>query len=366
MTRQKVRVGVIGGGVWGEHHLTASRQMEAEGMAELVCVGAYSKETAEKQSKAFGIQGYTDYKELIQLEGLDLVIVCTPDHLHREMTLYALEHDCHVLVEKPLDLNSAGCQDMIDLAQKKKRLLMVDFHKRYDPYVIEIKHRIAKGEIGDLYYGHLYMEDKISVPLNNLRKWAEESSPFWFIGVHKADLLRWVTGQEVTQVLAHGYRGRLEQEGIDALDAVSAHILMDGGFSCTIDVSWVIPNNFEALVNQGVRIVGSKGLIEADTQDRGLRFCSEEGGMQTANKFAYHSYQTPQGYKAVSGYYVDPTKDFIRKCNFVLNGGDITKVVGTFPSGFDGMAATQVAEAVAESISNGGVVQVEPLEKYGR
>ena len=52
MMNKKIRVGVIGGGVWGEHHLTATRQMEAEGMAELICVGTYSKETAEKQSKA--------------------------------------------------------------------------------------------------------------------------------------------------------------------------------------------------------------------------------------------------------------------------------------------------------------------------
>jgi predicted dehydrogenase len=229
--------------------------------------------------------------------------------------------------------------------------------------MMEIQQKVQDGELGELYYGYFYMEDKITVPLQNLRKWAEESSPFWFIGVHKADLLRWITGQEVVQLFAQGYRGKLEEEGINSLDAVSVNLLMDGGFSCTIDVSWVIPKQFESLVNQGIRIVGSQGLVEADTQDRGLDFCTVNSGMQAVNKFAYHSQNTLQGYEAVSGYYVDPIKDFIRKTHFVINGGNSNQVRGTFPSGKDGMLATQIAEAVAESITSGQVIMLNHGKK---
>ena len=356
---KKIRVGVVGGGVWGKHHLTATRQMEKEGYAELVSIAAYSQKTANIHAGGYGIQGYTNYQKMIDKENLDLVAVATPDHLHREVTLYALEQNCHVLVEKPLDLSSSGCQDMIDLAHKNNRLLMVDFHKRYDPYMLEIRSRVSNGEIGNPYYGYFYMEDKISVPLQNLSKWAEESSPFWFIGVHKVDLLRWITGKEIVQVFAHGYRGKLEENGVNALDAVSARLVLDGGFSCTIDVSWVLPENFESLVNQGIRIVGSNGLIEVDTQDRGLKLCTVDDGLQSINKFAYHSQSTPQGYQAVSGYYVDPIKDFIRKTHYVVNGGDINQVKGSFPSGIDGMIATRVAEAVDESLSSGKTIKLK-------
>jgi len=357
-SEKKVRIGVVGGGVWGQHHLAAARQMEREGFANLLCMAAHSQETASRVGAQYGIRGYTDYREMIAQETLDLVAVATPDHLHREVTLSALEGNAHVLVEKPLDLTSAGCLDMIQLSEEKDLLLMVDFHKRYDPYMIEIHRRVQEGEVGELYYGHFYMEDKITVPLQNLRKWAEESSPFWFIGVHKADLLRWITGQEVSQVSARGYRGRLAEEGIQALDAVSVRLLMDGGFSCTIDVSWVIPESFESLVNQGIRIVGSQGLIEADTQDRGLHFCTADQGMQSINKFAYHSQETMQGYQAVSGYYVDPIKDFIRKTHYVINGGATEEVTGTFPSGRDGMTATRIAEAVQESIQKAQAISL--------
>lgn len=350
---RRVKVGVVGGGVWGQHHLAAIKQMEMEGFAELICIGAHSRETAESMGETYGIHGYTDYKEMISNEPLDLVTVATPDHLHREITLFSLHNNHHVLVEKPLDLTSSGCMDMIKLSEEKDLLLMVDFHKRYDPYMIEIYNRVRSGEAGDLFYGYFYMEDKITVPLENLRKWAEESSPFWFVGVHKVDLVRWITGQEVVRVDAKGYRGVLEKEGINALDAVTTRLVMDGGFSCTIDVNWIIPESFESLVNQGIRLIGSKGLIEADTQDRGLRFCTTGRGLQSINKFAYHSQETMQGYYSVSGYYVDPIKDFIRKIHFLLNGGNIEIVRGTFPSGKDGMIATQVAEAVSQSIKSG-------------
>jgi predicted dehydrogenase len=356
--RKLVRVGVVGGGVWGRHHLTAARQLEHEGFAVLTSMAAHSKKTADTYAKSYGIEGYTDFREMIDKEKLDLVAVATPDHLHREVTMYALEHNCHVLVEKPLDLTSSGCQDMITLAENNKCLLMVDFHKRYDPYMIDIRRRILDGEIGNPYYGYFYMEDKISVPLQNLSKWAEESSPFWFVGVHKVDLLRWITSMEIVQVSAEGYRGTLEKNGINALDAVSARLLLDGGFSCTIDVSWVIPDGFESVVNQGVRIIGSEGLIEVDTQDRGLRICSDEYGMLAVNKFAYHSTENLQGYEEVSGYYVDPIKDFIRKVFFYLNGGDYDRLSGSFPTGTDGMIATKVAEAVEESIRTNKTIKL--------
>lgn len=356
--QKRVRIGVVGGGVWGQHHLAAAKQMEMEGYAQLLCIGAHSQETAGRVGEAYGIAGYTDFEEMISTEDLDLVTVATPDHLHRDVTLCALENDAHVLVEKPLDLTSSGCLDMIELSEKKDLLLMVDFHKRYDPYVIDIRNRIREEQVGDLYYGYFYMEDKITVPLKNLRKWAEESSPFWFVGVHKADLLRWITGQEVVELRARGYRGRLVEEGIRALDAVSVRLLLDGGFSCTIDVSWVIPKSFESLVNQGIRVVGSQGLIEADTQDRGLHFCTSEKGMESVNKFAYHTQQTMERYQAVSGYYVDPIKDFIRKTHYVINGGETEQVKNTFPSGRDGMIATRIAEAVAESIRSGERVKL--------
>ncbi|MEA4909263.1 MAG: Gfo/Idh/MocA family oxidoreductase [Chloroflexi bacterium] len=361
MKNQHVRVGVIGGGTWGNYHLLAAKQLEAEGKVDLVAIADQYEPTAEKQSQAYGIKKYTDFQKMIRDEDLDAVTVATPDHLHREVALYAMDHGKHVLIEKPLDLTTAGCRTMVAAAQSGGLLLTVDFHKRYDVYNAEVMRQVRAGLVGRPYHAYAYMEDKITVPLNLLRNWAAHSSPFWFIGVHKLDLVRWVTGLNPVRVLAHGRKGKLQAQDIDTFDSVSAWIEFENGFTCTIDVNWIIPGQFEALVNQGLRIVGSDGIVELDGQDRGLRYCSTEQGTVTPNLGALVNQESLFGYRAVSGYYVDPIKDFYHNVYFLKNGGSLVQLDGRYPSGMDGQWATQTAEAVEKSIVAGRPVELAEI-----
>lgn len=356
-----VRVGVIGGGIWGNYHLQAAKNLEGEGKAMLVAIATRTEASAAKHSKAFGIKGYTDYRKMIDEQDLDAVAIATPDHLHREMTLYALERGKHVLVEKPMDLTTRGCKEMVDLAEKKGTLLQVDFHKRYDPYNIDIMRRVRAGKIGEPYYAYAYMEDKIIVPTQWLASWAARSSPFWFIGVHKYDLVRWITGREAIAVLAHGKKGKLSSMGIDTFDAVNASIEMEGGFVCTVDVNWILPNQFEAVVNQGLRLVGSEGLIELDTQDRGVRYSFSSDGTLTPNLGAFSTGDSILGWKEANGYFIDAIKDFLHNVLFLKSGGELKQLDGRYPSGRDGILVTQVAEAVHRSIRENRLVRVSEI-----
>ncbi len=358
MKNHNVRVGVIGGGAWGNYHLLAAKQLEAEGKVELVAIADEYELTATKQASAFKIRKYTDFQKMIRDEDLDAVTVATPDHLHREVALYAMRQGKHVLIEKPLDLTTAGCREMVAAAEAGNLLLTVDFHKRYDVYNAEVMRKVRSGAIGNPYHAYTYMEDKITVPLNMLRNWAAHSSPFWFIGVHKLDLIRWVTGLNPVRVQAHGRKGKLQENDIDTFDSVSAWIEFESGFTCTIDVNWIIPERFEALVNQGLRIVGSNGIVELDGQDRGLRLCSSEQGMTTPNLGALVEQESLLGYRSVSGYYVDPIKDFFQNVNFLIGGGSLKQLEGRYPSGVDGQWATQTAEAVEKSIAEGRPVDL--------
>ena len=361
MNNQRVRVGVIGGGAWGNYHLLAASQLEAEGKTTLVSISTESEQTADKQSKAFGIKKYTDYEKMLKNEDLDVVTIATPDHLHKEIALCAMQNRKHVLVEKPLDLTTSGCREMVDTAQAGHLMLMVDFHKRYDVYNQDVMRKVRAGQIGEPYHAYAYMEDKISVPLDMLRKWAGHSSPFWFIGVHKLDLIRWITGREPLSVFAQGWKGKLQAQGIDTFDSVSARVSFEGGFTCTIDVNWIVPNQFEALVNQGLRILGSEGLVELDGQDRGLRYCTSVDGTTTPNMGALVSQDSMLGYRSVSGYYVDPIKDFLINAYFLKSGGSLEQLEGRYPSGVDGMRATQTAEAVQKSILEGRQVELSEI-----
>lgn len=361
MKGECVRVGVIGGGMWGTYHLVAAKELEAQGKVELVSVSTRTQKSSTKQAQTFGIKGYTSYKTMIEEEDLDAVTIATPDHLHREMSIHAMERGKHVLVEKPMDLTTTGCQAMVDLAEEKGLLLQVDFHKRYDPYNIDVMNKVRDGKIGDLHYAYAYMEDKIVVPSVWLASWAANTSPFWFIGVHMYDLVRWVTGREAVSVLAYGRKGKLLEMGIDTYDSVSASILMDGKMTCTIDVNWILPRQFEAIVNQGLRFVGSKGIIEIDAQDRGLRYCFDSDGNLTPNLGAIFSEETVFGWKSVKGYFVDPIKDFLLNVFFLKTGGSLKQLSGRYPSGQEGLRVTQVAEAVEKSIIEGRSVELSGL-----
>jgi predicted dehydrogenase len=361
MAEKRVNFGVIGVGTWGNYHLLAAKQLEAEGIVNLIALADQFEPTASKQSEAYGVKKYTDYRKMLEDEDLDAVGIATPDHLHREVAIYAMERGKHVLVEKPLDLNSAGCRQIVETARNQRVVLMVDFHKRYDPYNRDIMQKVRAGKIGEPQVIHAYMEDKITVPLQMLKDWAAESSPFWFIGVHKLDLICWITGREPVRVFAQGFKGKLLQQGLDTFDSVSARIVMDNGLSCTIEVSWIIPEGFEALVNQGLRIVGTEGMVEIDGQDRGLRYCMNEGGMTTPNLGALNVQDSLLGYKMVSGYYVDPIKDFLHNIYFLKNGGELDQLDGHYPSGEDGLRATRVAEAVQKSIAEGRLVELQEI-----
>jgi predicted dehydrogenase len=355
-----VRVGVIGGGIWGNYHLSAVRDLENDGKAELAAIATRTETSAKKHQEVFRIKGYTDYKKMIDEETLDAITVATPDHLHREMALYALEKGKHVLVEKPMDLTSAGCAAMVDMATKKNVLLQVDFHKRFDPYNIDAMRKVREGKIGEPYYAYAYMEDKIVVPTNWLASWSSQSSPFWFIGVHKYDLVRWITGREAIWVYARGHKGKLASMGFDTFDAVSALIQMEGELTCTIDANWILPMQFEAVVNQGLRLVGSEGMIELDSQDRGLRYCFSSDGTATPNPGAFFSGENVFG-KYGHGYFVDAIKDFVLNVLFLKKGGRLEELMGRYPTGQDGLRVTQVAEAVQKSITEGRLVKISEI-----
>ncbi len=345
-------LGVIGGGVWARHHMNAARDLEADGRARLVGMASKTEETRDRMAAQFQIFGTTDYRELLRREDVDAVSIVTPDHLHREMAVAALEAGKHVIVEKPMDLTIGGCEEMIAAARRNRLLLFVDFHKRYDPVHQKARDLILQGKLGTIQYGYAYMEDKIIVPRDWFPKWAEKSTPFWFIGVHQVDLLRWSLQAEVVRVQASGFRGKLDSLGIPTYDSVHAELAFKTGAVFTVDISWILPDDFEALVNQGMRVVGSEGILELDTQDRGFKGSLKGERFQTFNVNSAHAVETRSGSVHHSGYFIDPVKDFLGMVGRLLNGASFEEVVKDYPSGEDGLEATRVALAVHQSIES--------------
>ncbi len=351
------RIGVIGLGTFGINHLRTFRQLGYAGEAELVAGCDINQQLLGERTAEFGFRPYTDFREMLEKEQLDAVTVVTPDALHRDIVLASCEAGQYVLCEKPLDVTPDGCQQMIDAAARANVLLQVDFHKRFDEYHLEVRAKIAAGELGRIQYGYCHMEDRVDVPRDWFPAWAQASSPAWFLGVHFYDLVRFLIGADGRRAWAIGHKGKLTGMGIDAFDSIQTVVEFTNGASVTFDTSWILPDSFEAIVNQGLRLVGEKGMIECDSQDRGTVSCCEGAGMATHNMSFLRQGTDKLGREVWDGYGVRSIADFAYNVNRLLAGAKLDELP-PYPDGVDGLEATRIAYAAHRSIEAGGIVDV--------
>ncbi|MEO5804467.1 MAG: Gfo/Idh/MocA family oxidoreductase, partial [Verrucomicrobiota bacterium] len=234
---------------------------------------------------------------------LDVMAVATPDNLHTEVILAALERGVHVITEKPMCLSIHDADQIIELAQKKNRIVAVDMHKRYDPDHLRIRDDIQK-RIGAPLYGTAYLEEPLEVSLSTF-KWAEQSDPFSYVGPHWVDLIYHYYKSKPVSLTAVGQKKRLVRDGINAYDAVQVRVDFENGMSINFHNNWITPADFEGPVNQGHEIVGTDGKVESDQQYRGFRFWNKDGGSRTSNNHFTREVLRPDGTKAYIGYGVD-------------------------------------------------------------
>ncbi|HUT63557.1 MAG TPA: Gfo/Idh/MocA family oxidoreductase [Anaerolineae bacterium] len=352
-----VRVGIVGGGIFGQWHLKAFTQLQNEGKAELVALADLMEEKRNKAAVDYGVKPYEDYREMIEKEKLDAISVVTPDHLHADIAVTGLEMGCHVLCEKPMATTMPDCRKIVETSKKHPdRILMVDFHKRLDMYHIELERAIREGELGKIHYGYAYMEDRIEVARDWFKMWPAGSSPYWFIGVHFVDLIRWVIKSNGDRVFATGHREKLKSFGLDFWDNISSHIVFKNVATFSVDAGWTLPDGFEAIVNQGIRVIGSDGIFEVDSQDRGAGACLKGKTQQSYNLGVYAEKHTPDGKIIYGGYGIESIMEFVYHVNYVLNGGDIKNLHGLYPDAEDGLEDSKICVGVHMSAEAGGKV----------
>lgn len=121
---KKLRYAVIGCGNFGGQHLEA---LETIAGVEVVALADVHIESCEAQKARFGLNAncYSDYKEMLKSEKIDIVTVATSDKAHKQATIDALMAGCHVMCEKPMSLFTEDCEEMVKAADKSGKLLMV-------------------------------------------------------------------------------------------------------------------------------------------------------------------------------------------------------------------------------------------------
>lgn len=150
-SRKSVRLGIIGaGGVTQSKHLPAIWRLKT--IWEPIEVKAIVKRTerdGRRIAEMYNCHWYADYKEMLEREELDGVIVASPDEMHYEHTIVSLERGLHVLVEKPIARSLVHSAEMCRLADERNLVLMTVANKRYSPPYRRAKQFVEKGPVNN-------------------------------------------------------------------------------------------------------------------------------------------------------------------------------------------------------------------------
>lgn len=204
LTKQTIGVGVAGTGFIGPAHIEALRRngIQVLGLAES------SPEKAEEKAAELGIpRSYGSVEAMLEDPEVDVVHLATPNHLHYPHAKAALLAGKHVVCEKPLAMNSAESAELVDLAAEKGLVNAVNFNIRMYPLSQQARSLVQNGELGDLFILQgSYLQDWLLFPTDwNWRLEPELGGTLRAvgdIGSHWLDLLTFITGLRVEEVLA--------------------------------------------------------------------------------------------------------------------------------------------------------------------
>jgi len=144
---KKIRIGVIGIGGMGQGHLMKIKEIPE---AELTCVCDIDPKVTKKVSEEYKVPGFSDYKELLDSNLVDAVLVATPHYFHPSVGIAAMEKGFHCLSEKPIAVSIKEADKFVESAHKNKRVFAVMYQMRTLPEVRVARKIVESGKLGEI------------------------------------------------------------------------------------------------------------------------------------------------------------------------------------------------------------------------
>ena len=245
-SQQPVRVGIVGLGYWGPK---LARNFHNLPGAIMALAADLRKDRLEELKKLYpDVQVTTDYKDLLN-DSLDAVVIATPVRTHFPLAREALQANKHVMVEKPITNNSFLGAELLNLAQKNGRRLMVGHTFVYNPAVEAVRQIVQSGELGDIYY--------INAVRVNLGLLQPDINVMWDLAPHDLSILHFILEQDPVKVSALG--ASYVNHYRDLPEVIFLHLRYANNVIANIRLSWLDPVKTRSLT-----IVGSKKMLVYD------------------------------------------------------------------------------------------------------
>ena len=257
-----LRVGLAGLGSMGRNHL---RHLSTRTDCELVAVADPAPELVAGAVAKTGAAGFADALAMINEAPLDAIVIAAPTTAHAPLALAAIERGLPVLVEKPLAATVAEGIELVAAARARGVPVQVGHVERFNPAVLELGRRIAKGWVGTLYSITSRRAGPFPARIRDVGVTID-------LATHDADILSWVAGERPTRVYAETAQ-RLHVSNEDLLFGL---LHFPSGATGMLDVNWLTPAKRRQL-----SVVGESGMFELDYLTQRLTFTSADVGSPT-------------------------------------------------------------------------------------
>ena len=255
-TSDRLRVGIIGGGAITQvAHLPVLKKLKS---IEVLAICDSDLPKARALADRFGVKdAVDDIEDLLRIDGLDAVVICSPNHLHESHILATLSANLHILVEKPLTMSATSAQRILRAAEKRDRIVMVGMNHRYRPDVQIVRSFVQSGELGRIESvrgsWHVFR------PSRNQLGWRQRrdqsgGGAMLDLGLSIMDLGLWLGGMPVPVRVSACLDGLGRERAVE--QSGSAFVVCENGMSLFVDVTWHHLGEGERF---GVGLRGSKG-----------------------------------------------------------------------------------------------------------
>lgn len=338
---KKPGIGLIGCGTWGSVH---ARTYAASPFVQLIAISDQDVDRAATAARNCGAEKHSaDWRELLADAEINAVAIATPDFAHGEIVQAAIDAGKDILVEKPLATTIEECERILDARRAKGVKLMVDFHNRWNLPFVNIRRMLQSGEMGDLLAINIRLNDTLFVPTKMLG-WASCSSPAHFLGSHVVDIIRWLSGAEVTRVYSVSRSLVLKNAGIDTPDFFQSILELSSGATAVVENCWVVNESSPSVFDFQCEFIGSAASAYVNASHHAMLKTYTTGGVaypDVACAADLHGKPVGFGVAAIE-HFID-----------CLTSGREPMVTGE-----DGLAAARVVAAMVKSAGTGQPVEL--------
>jgi predicted dehydrogenase len=269
----RVRIGLIGCGLFGESHLQAYRAVRT---AQIAAVFDTDPARASRIAAEFQIPLVCRSLQEICALPLDAIDVVTPEELHLEPVLAAIGSGKHVFVEKPLATDLGECSRMIEAAAAAGRFLMVGQILRFETKYAMLKDEVASGRLGRVISMHARRNR-----LKSLLPRYGRTHPAIENGIHDIDLMLWYTGQRVKRV--RGYSRNVT--GAKHADTFWGVLEFADGAIGVVETIWLLPDAAGIVLDDAFQLVGDAGIGNVQLLPAALSYWRAEGHAVPDNSY---------------------------------------------------------------------------------